>query len=134
MNRHELHGSARHLGGKVENAAGDLTDRRNWQVGGVVNQVAGSAEHLFGRAQSIAGDAADMTPGLIEDAREQIGKAADHATTAARDGLRHADAAIRDGARQANAAVREHPRGSAMTLAAALGGLALGWLLFARRG
>ncbi|MDR6786722.1 uncharacterized protein YjbJ (UPF0337 family) [Sphingomonas sp. BE138] len=122
MNNHELHGGVRHVGGKVEKVAGDVADRRDWQVGGVVDQVAGSAEHLFGRAQSIAADVVDATPALIGEAREAIGTAADRAA-----------AATRDGARRADVAVRQHPGASAGVLAAAIGGLALGWLLFARR-
>ncbi|WP_341209556.1 CsbD family protein [uncultured Sphingomonas sp.] len=121
MNKHELHGGARYVGGKVEKAIGDVADRRDWQADGVLNQVAGGAENLFGRAQSIAGDAADMTPGLIEEARERIGDAADRAAVA-----------TRQGAQVATATVREN-RGTTLALVAALGGVALGWLLFAHR-
>ncbi len=121
MNKHELHGGARYLGGKVEKAAGDIVDKRDWQAEGVVHQVAGAAENLFGRAQSVAGDVADMTPGLVDEARERLGDAADRA-----------GAAARHGTGVAGAAVREH-RTTSIAIAAALGGVALGWLLFARR-
>ncbi|MEH3120418.1 MAG: CsbD family protein [Sphingomonas phyllosphaerae] len=121
MNKHELHGGARYVGGKVEEAVGDVADRRDWQADGVLNQVAGGAENLFGRAQSIASDVADMTPGLIEEARERIGDTADRAA-----------AATRHGAQAASMTVREN-KGATLALVAALGGVALGWLLFARR-
>lgn len=121
MNKHELHGGARYVGGKVEKAIGDVTDRRDWQADGVLNPIAGGAENVFGRAQAIAGDVADMTPGLIDEARERIGDVADRTATA-----------TRQGAEAASAMVREN-RGTALALAAALGGVALGWLLFAHR-
>jgi uncharacterized protein YjbJ (UPF0337 family) len=59
MNKNELHGGARYLGGKVEKAVGDAVESRDWQVDGVVDQVAGGAENLYGRARSVAEDAAD---------------------------------------------------------------------------
>lgn len=121
MNKHEVHGGARYVGGKVEKAVGDVAERRDWQTDGVLNQVAGAAENLLGRAQSVASDVADATPGLIEEARERIGDATDRATSA-----------TRQGAQAASATVRENS-GATLALVAALGGVAVGWLLFARR-
>ena len=121
MNKHELHGGARYVGGKVEKAIGDVADQRDWQADGVLNQIAGGAENLFGRAQSIANDAADMTPGLIEDARLRIGEAADRAAVATREGAQAASTTMRESS------------ATTLALVAALGGVALGWLLFARR-
>ncbi|MBB3692544.1 CsbD family protein [Sphingomonas sp. BK580] len=123
MNKHELHGGARYIGGKVEKAIGDTVDSRDWQVSGVKDQVAGGAENLFGRAQSIAEEVADATPGLIEEAREKAGDAAARAADAARRGAHEARAAVRGGdGRLLWAAV------------AALGGFALGWLVSDQRG
>lgn len=121
MNKHELHGGARYVGGKVEKAVGDVAERRDWQSDGVLNQIAGGAENLLGRAQSVASDVAEMAPGVIDDARERIGDAVDQA-----------GAAARHGTQVAGATVREH-RATSLALVAALGGVALGWLLFARR-
>lgn len=121
MNKHELHGGARDLGGKVEKTAGDVVDKSDWQAEGVLHQVAGAAEHLFGRAQSVASDVADATPGLIDEARERIGDAAERAGGAARHGGDVTGTVLREN------------RIASVAIAAALGGVALGWLLFARR-
>lgn len=123
MNKHELHGGARYLGGKVEKAIGDTVDSRDWQVSGVKDQVAGGTENLFGRAQSIADDVADATPGLIQEARDKAGDAAARAVDAAR-----------RGAHEAHAAVRGSDKRILWAAVAALGGLALGWLASGRRG
>ncbi|MGE7207269.1 CsbD family protein [Sphingomonas sp. NPDC019816] len=121
MNKHELHGGARYVGGKVEKAVGDVVDSRDWKVAGIADQVAGGAENLFGRAQSVAGDVADTTPSLIEHAREQVNDAADRSTDA-----------VRRGARNARSIVRGH-ESIAFAVAAALGGYAIGWLVHGRR-
>lgn len=124
MNKHELHGNARHFGGKVEKAIGDAVDSRDWKVAGVTDQVAGSAEHLFGRAQSVAGEVADATPSLIEEARERIGDATDRSVAAARRGSEKAVDAVR--ANNGN-------NGVFSAIAAALGGYALAALIHGRR-
>ncbi|KQN26629.1 hypothetical protein ASE86_11180 [Sphingomonas sp. Leaf33] len=121
MNKHEIHGGARYVGGKIEKAVGDAVDSRNWQVDGVVNQVAGAAENMFGRAQSVAEDVADATPGLIEHAREKLGDAADRTVDAARRGTDQALKAVRG---------EDHLLWAAGAL---IGGYALGWLIHGRR-
>ena len=123
MNKHELHGGARYLGGKVEKAIGDTVDGRDWQVSGVKDQVAGGAENMFGRAQSIAANVAEATPGLIEEAREKVGDTA----------ARAADVATR-GAHEARDAVRSGDERLLWAAVAAIGGFALGWLASGRRG
>jgi len=70
MNKNELHGGARYLGGKVEKAVGDTVNSREWQVDGVVDQVVGGAENLYGRARSVAEDAVDAAPGFVDAAKE----------------------------------------------------------------
>ena len=121
MNKHEVRGGARYLGGKVEKTIGDAVDSRDWQVTGVLDQVSGAAENLFGRAQSVAGDVADATPGLIEEARDRAGEATDRAVAATRRGT---DAAAR--------AVRGSDERLLWAAAAALGGYLAGWLIHRR--
>ncbi|MBN2972767.1 CsbD family protein [Roseomonas aeriglobus] len=122
MNKHEVRGGARYVGGKIEKAVGDAVDRRDWQVAGVVDQVAGAGENMFGRAQSVAEDVADATPGLIDHAREKLDAAADRATDAARRGARSAA----DLARQGDDRLL-------WAAGALIGGYALGWLVHGRR-
>ncbi len=122
MNKHEIHGGARYVGGKVEKAVGDAVGSRDWQVDGVVDQVAGGAENLFGRTQSIAADIADTTPHLIDTAREKAGEAADRSVDAARRGVD----TVRD-------AVRGQDKAVIWASAAAIAGFALGWLVNGRR-
>lgn len=123
MNKHEVRGGARYVGGKVEKAIGDAVDSRDWQVTGIVDQVSGAAENLFGRAQSVAGDVADATPALIEGTRERAQAASAKAIDAAHEGSRTAlKVARRDGDRLLWAA------------AAAIGGYVAGWLIHRRVG
>lgn len=131
MNKHELHGGARYVGGKVEKKVGDVLDSRDWQVDGVVDQVAGGAENMFGRAQSVAEDVVDATPGLVEEARERIADAVDRTAETARAGAREAAEAARRGADTAAHAVRNTDRvtlGLGVGAAAAIVGFAAGWL------
>jgi len=112
MNRDELQGSARYVGGKVEKAIGDAVDSRDWKVDGVVDQVAGAAQHGYGRARSVVNDAIDAAPGLAEDARERL-------------------AAVRSGGKAAAQTVQDAPL--LWAAAAALVGYGLGWLVHGRR-
>ncbi|SEM02953.1 Uncharacterized conserved protein YjbJ, UPF0337 family [Sphingomonas palmae] len=150
MNKNELHGGARYLGGKVEKAVGDAVNSREWQVDGVVDQVAGGAENLYGRARSVAEDAIDAAPGFVDEAKERFDKArerlgdaagdrardvADRATERARDLADRADDAAARGTRKANAAVSDNPASWAVLAAvgAGIGGYLLGWLIHGDR-
>ena len=121
MNEHELRGGARYVGGKVEKAVGDVVESRDWQVGGVLNQVKGGAENLYGRAQSIVEDAVDAAPGVIDDAREKLAEAKDETVAAARRGSSAVAAQVRNGDERLIWAV-----------AAAVGGYLAGWLIHRR--
>jgi len=121
VNEHELRGGARYVGGKVEKAVGDVVESRDWQVGGVLNQVKGGAENLYGRAQSIVEDAVDAAPGVIDDAREKLAEAKDETVVAARRGSSAVAAQVRNGDERLIWAV-----------AAAVGGYLAGWLIHRR--
>ncbi len=153
MNKNELHGGARYLGGKVEKAVGDAVGSREWQVDGVVDQVAGGAENLYGRARGIAEDAVDAAPGFVDEAKERLGDAADRArdvadraagrardiadraTDRAHDVADRAGDAAARGTRAANAAVSNNPASWAVfaALGAGIGGYLLGWLIHGER-
>lgn len=87
MNKDEFHGGARYVGGKVEKGVGDVVGSRDWQVDGVVDQVAGGAQNLYGRAKSAVGDIVDGAPELADklshDARDVADRAADVARRSA---------------------------------------------------
>ncbi len=121
MNKDEFHGGVRYAAGKVEKAVGDTVDSRDWQVDGVVDQIAGGARHLYGRARSVMHDAIDHAPELVDDARDRLRSASSRAA----DQARH-------GGRIANDTVRDTPL--LWAAAAALGGYALAWMIHGRRG
>lgn len=143
MNKHEVHGSVRYAGGKVEKAVGDLVGSRDLQVDGVVDQVAGGAENMFGRAQSVAGEVADATPSLIDHARDRASRFLGRSGRDLREGVQKAEHELRHGARKAETELRRGARraGAAVrgdaplwwTLAALAGGYALGALIHGRR-
>jgi uncharacterized protein YjbJ (UPF0337 family) len=68
MNEDRIEGSARIVGGKVQEAAGRLAGDAKTRVEGEVNQAAGRAQDLFGQARDAATDAV----GVIEDGAETI--------------------------------------------------------------
>jgi uncharacterized protein YjbJ (UPF0337 family) len=120
MNTHEWHGGARYVGGKVEKAVGDAVESRDWQVDGVVDQVAGAAENLYGRAQSVAEDAIDAAPHLAAKGRDAVADAADRTAEAARHGTRVVARSLDE-------------RPVLWAAAAAAGGYALAWLIHGQR-
>lgn len=121
MNKHEVHGGVRYVGGKAEKFVGDVIDDRGWQVDGVVDQVAGAMQHSYGRVVSVAEDAIDTAPGAISDAIDDVRSRAAPVV-----------AATKDGASSLADEVRSNP--GLWAVAAALGGYALGWLIHRPRG
>lgn len=120
MNKDELQGGARYIGGKVEKTIGDVSESRDWQVDGVVDQVAGGVQHAYGRAKSIAGDVVDSAPELADEGRDRLQAVA----TRAADAAQH-------GGKVAVDTVREQP--AVWALAAGVVGYALAWLIHGRR-
>lgn len=120
MNKDEFQGGARYIGGKVEKAIGDTVNSRDWQVDGVVDQVAGGAQNLYGRAKSAIGDVVDGAPELAEKIGSEAREAADRAAEAAR-----------RGARSAQTSAKEAP--VLWALGAAAIGYGLAWLVHGRR-
>ena len=68
MNEDRIEGTARNLGGKVQEVAGKLTGDAKTRVEGEVNQAAGRAQDLYGQARDAAADAV----GVLEDSAETI--------------------------------------------------------------
>ena len=96
MNKDEFQGGARYVGGKVEKAVGDTVNSRDWQVDGVVDQVAGGAQNLYGRAKSAIDDAIDGAPELADKLGSEARDAADRTTEAARRAAASAQASAQD--------------------------------------
>jgi uncharacterized protein YjbJ (UPF0337 family) len=120
MNKDELQGGARYVGGKVEKTIGDAVESRNWQVEGVVDQVAGGVQHAYGRAKSIVDDVVDSAPELAQESGDRLKAAAANASNAAQ-----------HGGKVAVDTVREQP--AVWALAAGVAGYALAWLVHGRR-
>ena len=96
MNKDEFQGGARYVGGKVEKAVGDTVNSRDWQVDGVVDQVAGGAQNLYGRAKSAIEDVVDGAPELADKIGSDARDAAERAAEAAKRGARSAQASAQD--------------------------------------
>lgn len=120
MNEDEFKGGARYIGGKLEKGIGDAVDSRDWQVDGVIDQVAGGAQNMYGRAKSVVGDLVDGAPELAEKLAGEARVTADRAAEAARRGVRSAQESAKDAP-------------VAWALAAAAIGYGLAWLVHGKR-
>jgi uncharacterized protein YjbJ (UPF0337 family) len=58
MDENRITGTARNLGGKVEEGVGRVTGDAKTQVRGMADQAAGAAQDLYGQARDTAADAA----------------------------------------------------------------------------
>jgi uncharacterized protein YjbJ (UPF0337 family) len=58
MDEHRATGTARQVGGKIEEGLGRVTGDTSSQIRGVFEQAQGSAEKLYGEAKEAAGEAA----------------------------------------------------------------------------
>ena len=59
MDENRVAGTARNVGGKVEEGFGRVTGNTRMQTEGLVDQAAGAAQDLYGQARDSAADAAD---------------------------------------------------------------------------
>jgi uncharacterized protein YjbJ (UPF0337 family) len=59
MDEHRVTGTAKNMGGKVEEGLGRATGDTKSQVQGVMDQAQGTAEKFYGQAKDAASDAAD---------------------------------------------------------------------------
>jgi uncharacterized protein YjbJ (UPF0337 family) len=58
-NRDELKGKSESIKGKVEQAAGDLTDNQDLHDQGVADEASGKTQETFGKARRKVGEALD---------------------------------------------------------------------------
>jgi uncharacterized protein YjbJ (UPF0337 family) len=59
MDENRISGTARNIGGKVEEGFGRVTGDTKSQAEGMAKQVAGSAQDMYGQARDAASDMAD---------------------------------------------------------------------------
>jgi uncharacterized protein YjbJ (UPF0337 family) len=72
MNQDSVVGSAKNLGGKVQEGVGRVTGDTKTQVEGVINQAAGAAQDLYGQAKDGASDAVQAVRQGALDAEDYI--------------------------------------------------------------
>jgi uncharacterized protein YjbJ (UPF0337 family) len=72
MNEDRVMGTARNLGGKVQDGFGRATDDAKSEVEGVMNQAAGAAQDLYGQAKDTVSDAAETVRQGAMDAEDYI--------------------------------------------------------------
>ena len=72
MNEDRVIGTAKNLGGKVQEGLGHVTGDTKSQVEGVINQAAGAAQDLYGQAKDTASDAAQAVRHSAMDAEDYV--------------------------------------------------------------
>jgi uncharacterized protein YjbJ (UPF0337 family) len=70
MDENRFAGTAKNIGGKVEEGFGRVTGDSRSQVEGIANQAAGAAQDLYGQARDSASDAA----GAVRDSAASLEK------------------------------------------------------------
>jgi uncharacterized protein YjbJ (UPF0337 family) len=65
-NRDELDGKSESIKGKVEQAAGDLTDNEELRERGAAHEISGKTRETFGRARRKVGEALDDLADVIK--------------------------------------------------------------------
>jgi uncharacterized protein YjbJ (UPF0337 family) len=72
MDEDRLSGTAKNLGGKVEEGVGRATGDAKTQFRGQMNQAEGSAQDLYGRAKDSTGDAIDAVAKFSGSAEDTL--------------------------------------------------------------
>jgi uncharacterized protein YjbJ (UPF0337 family) len=72
MNEDRVAGTARNLGGKVQEGYGRVTGDTQSQAEGLLNQAAGTAQNLYGQAKDSAAEAAQVVRRGAMDADDYV--------------------------------------------------------------
>jgi uncharacterized protein YjbJ (UPF0337 family) len=72
MNEDRIAGTARNVGGKVQEGFGRVTGDAKSQADGLINQAAGAAQDLYGQAKDSATDAAQVVRRGAMDAEDYV--------------------------------------------------------------
>ena len=70
MDENRIEGSARNLGGKVQEGVGRVTGDVQSTIEGVVNQAAGTAQNLYGQSADVARQNASTLDSWLRNAIE----------------------------------------------------------------
>ena len=70
MDENRIEGSARNLGGKVQEGIGRVTGDAQSTIEGVVNQAAGTAQNLYGQSADVARQTASTLDSWLRNAIE----------------------------------------------------------------
>ena len=77
MDENRVEGAARNIGGKIEDAAGNLTGDNKLKADGMADKVAGSAQRTYGQAADTVRDAANNAGDYGSQLLDQIEEAGD---------------------------------------------------------
>jgi uncharacterized protein YjbJ (UPF0337 family) len=72
MNEDRILGTAKNLGGRVQEGFGHVTGDTKSQAEGVINQASGAAQELYGHAKESASDAAQAVRQGAMDAEDYV--------------------------------------------------------------
>ena len=70
MDENRIEGSARNLGGKIQEGVGRVTGDAKSTIEGVVNQAAGTAQNLYGQSADVARQTAGTLDSWLRNAIE----------------------------------------------------------------
>ena len=70
MDENRIEGSARNLGGKIQEGVGRVTGDAQSTIEGVVNQAAGTAQNLYGQSADVARQNASTLDSWLRNAIE----------------------------------------------------------------
>ena len=77
MDENRIEGAARNIGGKIEDAAGNLTGDNKLKADGMADKVAGSAQQTYGQAADTVRNAANSAGDYGSQLLDQIEEAGD---------------------------------------------------------
>jgi len=72
MSEDRIAGTARNMGGKVQEGFGKVVGDARTEVQGKVNQAVGSAQDLYGQAKDSAADAAEIVKQTAKEADDYV--------------------------------------------------------------
>ena len=70
MDENRIEGSARNLGGKIQEGVGRVTGDAQSTIEGIVNQAAGTAQNLYGQSADVARQTASTLDSWLRNAIE----------------------------------------------------------------